>query len=290
MRKAMLVLLISVLIAVPVLAATAAEYAAAGKAALDKNENEKAVELFEKAIQLEPRNAQHHYYLGTAYGELAQNANVLRQASLAKKTKAEFEKAVELDPKLMNARFALISYYLIAPGFMGGGADKALVQAGEIRKLDALEGHRAYARVYMNQKKKELAQKEYVEAVREQPKNAKAHYYLGNFYLNEKNWAAALHEYDMAIELDAAFMPAYLGVARHAGRAEQNYVRGEESARKYLAYKPTDEEPGHAAAWYALGQIQEKQGRKADARASYQNALKLAPGDKTVTEALKRVS
>ena len=289
MRKALPILLIG-LFALPLLGATAAEYAAAGKAALDRNDNEKAAELFEKAIQLEPRNAQHHYNLGIAYGELAQNANVLKQASLAKKTKAEFEKAVELDPKYISARFALISYYLLAPGFMGGGADKALAQAAEIRKLDALEGHRAYARVYMNQKKKDLAQKEYVDAVREQPKNAKAHYFLGNFYLNEKNWAAALHEYDMAIELDPAFMPAYLGVARYAGRAEQSYARGEEAVRKYLAYKPAEDEPGHAAAWYALGQIQEKQGKKAEARASYQNALKLAPGDKTVTEALKRVS
>ena len=290
MRKALLILVICLFAALPLLAETAAGYAAAGKAALDEDEHQKAAELFEKAIALESRNAQHHYQLGIAYGELARKANVLKQASLAKKTKAAFEKAVELDPKHIDARFALISYYLLAPGFMGGGADKALAQAAEIRKLDALDGHRAYARVYMNQKKNDLARKEYVDAVREQPKSAKAHYYLGNFYLNEKNWAAALHEFDMALQLDPAFMPAYLGVARHAGRAAQNYARGEEAARKYLAYKPADDEPGHAAAWYALGQIQEKQGRKVDARASYRNALKLAPGDETVTEALKRVS
>src|SRR5690242_14323388 len=55
-----------------------------------------------------------------------------------------------------------------------------------------------------------------------------------------------------------------------------------ESLRKYLTTKPTDNDPPHAATWYWLGQVQEKQGHKADAKAIYTNALKLAPGDKDI--------
>ncbi|HVE72890.1 MAG TPA: tetratricopeptide repeat protein [Thermoanaerobaculia bacterium] len=151
MRKATLLSLILLLPAVSLHAATATEYATQARAALGRRDFEKSVELAEKAIALEPRNAEHHYLLGAAYGELAQKAGKLKQVSLAKKTKATFEPAVELDP-------------------------------------------------------------------------------------------------------------------------------------------PKFGEPGHAGAWSALGLIQEKQGKKAEAKASYTNALKIVPGDKGLIEALKRVS
>ncbi len=291
MRKASLLSLLCLLVSLPLSAATAAEYAAQGRAALNRDEYQKAVDLFTKAIALEPKNADHHFYLGAAYGEQAQQANVLKQASLAKKTKAAFEQAVALNPKHTEARFALISYYLLAPGFMGGGDDKALAQAAAIKAYDNIDGHRAHARVYLHQKKPDLARKEFVDAVRANPKSPKAHVLFGNFLAaNDKNWSSALHEYEMAVQLDPAYMVAYLRIGQHAVSSGSNYARGEEALRKYLAYTPTDKEPSHAAAWYTLGMLQEKQGKKAEAKASFANGLKAAPGDKTLTEALKRVS
>ena len=289
MRKLALVLL--AIASLHLYAASPADLVTAAKAALDHDDYEKAEELFEKAIAGEPNNAQYHYLLGAAYGDHAQSANILKQASLAKKTKAEFEKAVELDPNHMLARFALIDYYLIAPSFMGGSEEKAQQQVNEIRKRDALDGHRAQGRLYARQKKTDLARKEYVDAVREQPNSAKAHYFLGGFLLlTDKNWASALHEYDMALKLDPSYMPTYFRLGQLAVRSESNYARGEESLRKYLAYKPADNEPNLASAWYWLGQIQEKQGKKPEAKQSYNNALKLAPGSKEIKEALKGVS
>ena len=93
-----------------------------------------------------------------------------------------------------------------------------------------------------------------------------------------------------ALKLDAAFMPTYFRLGQQAVRSGTNPIRGEESLRKYLAYKPADNEPGHGSAWYWLGQLQEKQGRKAEAKTSYSNALKLAPTSDDVKAALKRVS
>jgi tetratricopeptide (TPR) repeat protein len=287
MRRLLALLLVC--LALPLSTATAADLIAAGRAALERDENEKAVELFTKAIALQPNDAVAHYLLGNAYGDLAQKSNILKQASLAKKTKAEFERAVQLDPNFIDARSALISYYLIAPGFMGGSTEKALEQAAEIQRRDSIEGHRAHARIYAHEKKTDLARKEFVDAVRENPNSARAHYLLGIYLMNEKNWTGSLHEYDMALKLDAAYMPTYLRVGQHAARSESNYVRGEESIRKYLAYKPTEHEPGLAVAWYWLGQLQEKQGKIAEARQSYLNAQKLAPKDKDITEALKKL-
>lgn len=268
---------------------SAADDMAAGRAALDRNDSEKAVELFTRAIVAQPKNAEAYYRRGLAYGDLAQRAGILKQASLAKKTQADLERAVALDPNHLDARFMLINFYLLAPGILGGGDDKALAQAAEIKKRDPLEGHRAHARVYSHQKKAGLARKEYVDAVRENPKSSRAHYMLAGFLMTEENWSGALHELEMALTLDPTFMPAHLRFGAHAALSGGNYARGEEALRRYLTHEPAENEPRLTAAWYWLGRIQEKQGKKNDARQSYRNGLALAPNDKGIQEALKKL-
>ncbi|HEX8253022.1 MAG TPA: tetratricopeptide repeat protein [Thermoanaerobaculia bacterium] len=264
---------------------------APSRAAIERREFDKAVSLLEKVIAANPKNVDAHYLLGTVYGAQAQSAGILKQASLAKKVKAEFEAAVALDPKHIDARQGLVDYYTIAPGFMGGSTEKALAQAAEIKKLDSLKGHHAYARIYARDKKLDLARKELVTAVREQPNNPRAHQALGMFLLNaDKNYSGAVHEFEMALKLDPTYMPAHLRIGHVAALSGTDFARGEAFIKKYLAYKPADDEPPVALAWYWLGMLYEKQGRKADAKQSFLNALKLVPEDKNVKEALKRVS
>lgn len=278
------------LIAFCAAAAPEADLIAAGRAALDRGDLDQAVSQFDHAVAVQPNSAAAHYYLGLAYGGKAQKAGMFGGLSHINKAVEEWNRALALDPGYFNARLRLIEFYVIAPSLVGGSAEKAMQQAAEAKKHDALEGHRAYARIYSMQKKFDLATKEMVEAVREQPKSAKTHYFLGNALLNQKDWKGSLHEYEMALSLDAAFMPPYMRIGQNAAQSESNYARGEEALRKYLAYKPAEDEPPLASAWYWLGMIQEKQGKKAEARQSYLNAQKLSPNAKDVADALKRVS
>ena len=220
----------------------------------------------------------------------AQSSGMLKQASLAKKARTALEKSSQLDPDYLQPRNALIDFYTMAPSFMGGSEEKALQQAAEIRKRDSQQGHRAYARIYMRAKKMDLARKELVEAVREQPASPKAHQALGTFYMNEKNFPAALHEIEMALKLDPNYAVGHYRLGQYSAKAEKDYARGEAALRRYLTHKPAEDEPGIAAAWYWLGVIQEKQGKKAEAKQSFTTASKLAPHDKSIQEALKRLS
>src|SRR5205085_11738280 len=107
-------------------------------------------------------------------------------------TKTEFETAVSLDPNHVDARWGLMQFYMLAPGFIGGGEDKAIQQANEIKKRDNYMGHRARSWIFMRQKKLDLARNEYVTAVREDPTSARAHTGLASWYAaNEKNYKAA---------------------------------------------------------------------------------------------------
>jgi len=261
-----------------------------GQAALAAGDADKAVGYFEKAVAKKPSSSEYHQWLGEAYGTQAQRASMFSQASLAKKTQAELERAVQLDPNNLEARSDLIDYYLMAPGFMGGSGEKAREEANEIRKRDPLAGHRALARIYSHDKQPEQARNEYVAAVREQPASPKAHYALALYYFGEKNWKAAQEEIEATLKIDPAYMPAVFQIGHLAVLTSSNYARGEEALRRYLAYKPQHAEPPLGRAYYWLGGIYEKQGKKAEARQNYAQSLKLIPGAKDVTEAMKRVS
>jgi tetratricopeptide (TPR) repeat protein len=286
MRSILVVL--AALVALPLLAQTS--LIEQGRAAMNRNDADTAATLLEKAVAQNPKSAEAHYLLGSAYGSQAQKASIFGQASLAGKTKDEFEKAVELDPNLLDARYGLVQFYTMAPGIIGGSYDKAFAQVGEIKKRDPLMAHRAAAFIYSQQKKTDEARNEYLAEVREFPKSARAHIDLGVSYIGQKNFKAAGDEFELAVKVDPAYMPGYFRLGQISVFTNSNYARGEELLRRYLTYTPKENEPSLARAHYWLGQIFEKQGKKAEAKTSFETSLKLNPNQKDEAEALKRVS
>jgi len=262
-----------------------------GKIATEQKDLDAAISHFEKAVEAQPKNAEHHYLLGVAYGQQAQKASMFKQASLAGKTKTELETAVSLDPNHVDARWGIMQFYMLAPGFIGGSEDKAIEQANEIKKRDNYMGHRARAWIYVRQKKVDLARNEYVNAVREEPTSARAHTGLGAYYaVNDKNYKAAAVEFGAAQKLDPNYMPVWFRIGQTAAVSGQNFAEGEQALRKYLGYKPKAIEPNPGSAWYYLGMIYEKQGKKAEAKRAYLESQKIVgTDDKSVSEALKRL-
>jgi tetratricopeptide (TPR) repeat protein len=104
---------------------------------------DQAIVWFEKALQINEENSDYHLWLGRGYGHKALSASVWRQFFLARKVRTHFERAVQLNPDNIAARLDLLEYYLKAPAMLGGGMEKALVQASEINKRDAVQGRQA---------------------------------------------------------------------------------------------------------------------------------------------------
>lgn len=262
-----------------------------GRAALLRGDTDAAVTALEKAVEQAPNSPEAHYFLGMAYGAKAQQSSMFSAASYASKLKDQYEKAVALNPKYVEARLGLVEFYAVAPGLMGGDLDKATAHATELRKLDPLVAHRAFGVIYTSEKKLDLAKKEFVSAVQEQPGSAKAHQYLGQYLVNtEKNFKGAFDEFDAALKIDATYMTAVFWIGRTAGTSGANLPRGEEALKKYLGYTPKEGEPALANAHYWLGAVYEKQGRNAEAKQEYQASLKLNPNLKLASEALKKLS
>jgi tetratricopeptide (TPR) repeat protein len=199
-----------------------------GRDAITRGEPEKAAEHFERAVVLEPNNVEYHYQLANAYGQAAAAAGMFGAMSKAKKARAEWERAVQLDPNLIPARFALLEFHVMAPALFGGSEAAAMEQATEIRKRDAVEGHRAFARIHAAAKEPDLARKEYVDMVKEQPASARSHYLFGVYLmLTEKNYKSASNEFEAALKLDPSYMPACFQIGHVAALASNNFARGE---------------------------------------------------------------
>ena len=96
-----------------------------GRILLAQEDADGAIERFESAVERAPTSSPAHRLLGEAYVTKAENSNMFKKLGLAKKAKAFYERAVELDPGDANARYSLIGYYLEAPGIAGGSVTKA---------------------------------------------------------------------------------------------------------------------------------------------------------------------
>jgi Flp pilus assembly protein TadD len=125
-----------------------------GKTHFMLGDYKKAAGAFAKAIEADPKNSEYHHWLGKAHGRRAETSNIFIAPGLASKAREAFEKAVELNPRNIEAINDLFTYYLEAPGFLGGGLDKASALANRIQTIDPAEYH--YALAQIAEKRKEF--------------------------------------------------------------------------------------------------------------------------------------
>jgi cytochrome c-type biogenesis protein CcmH/NrfG len=121
-------------------------------------EFKKATDSLERAESADPQNSQYALWLGRAYGRRAETSNPFSAVGHASKARQYFEKAVQLDPNSIEALNDLLEYYMEAPGFLGGGWEKAKATAARIAQVDPAEGH--YAQAELAEKRKEMARAE----------------------------------------------------------------------------------------------------------------------------------
>jgi cytochrome c-type biogenesis protein CcmH/NrfG len=227
-----------------------------GQCQLNRGDTEKAVFSFEKATVLAPANSEYFRLLGDSYGLTAQKAGMFSKFGWAKKCKSAYDKAVDLDPTNINARWSLMEYYRQAPGFVGGGMEGAYAQAAEIKKLDLARGRIAYAVLYTTAKKFSEAFTAYEDVLKDTPDDYNTLYQVGKL----------------------------------ADTTGQELDRGLAALRKCLTIEHPTDPRGYVPAHWRIGNILLKKGDKTGARAAYAAALKLNPEFPEAIESMKKLN
>ena len=250
---------------------------------------DQSVKYGEKSVQLAPTRSDYYMWLGRAYGEKADDSNPFTAGRLVGKIRGNFQKAVELDPKNVAARTDLAEFYLEAPGFMGGGTDKAASEAQNIAQTDKARAHWVYARIAEKKKDNATAEREYLEAVKITPS--------ADFYNNLASFYKRMHRFpEMETAVNKAASATLRKTSDDYDSASILYGSGRslETAtkllRRYISSNAPNEEAPMFMAHLLLGKVLEKMGDRAGAANEYRASLAMASSYGPAQEALRRVS
>src|SRR3954465_1384336 len=255
---------------------------------------DQAIKAGEKAVALKPDSSDYHMWLGRAYGSKAEHSGWVGGMSNAKKSRAEFEKAVELNSMNAEARTDLAEFYMEAPGILGGGKEKALAQAEAMAAYDAASSHWVKGRVAEKNGQFDVAESEYKTAISVSKRPAGDWLNLASFYRHRGRTADVEDAIHHALDADKSTghkkSNVMYGAAEILYRSGRDFNGAAQLLRRYLNGPEKTEDAPAFQAHYLLGEILEKQGDKPGAAEEYRAALALAPAYEQAQSALKRVS
>ena len=243
----------------------------------------------ERAVNLQPGNGLFHLWLGRAYGEKAGEANFIAAIDLAKKVREQFEAAVQLAPSNSAAREDLAQFYVEAPGFIGGGKDKARAQADILMRTDPARAHWVYAVIAQKDKKYDLAEQQFKLALQAGGYHTKQWLDLASFYRRRHRY----QDMEQAIANGAAVSAnqryLLLDAAEILYAAGRNFQGAVDYLRTYINSGDPNEESPVFRAHYLLGAFLEKMGDSAGAIQEYRESLAMASRFQKARDALKRL-
>lgn len=143
-----------------------------------------------------PKTANYYYKYGGALGMKAKSVNKFKALGMIDEVEESFLTAAKLDPKHIDARWALVMLYIELPGIIGGSEKKAQKYADELMVLSKVDGYLAkgYIDEYFDRYTK--AEANYIKA--HEIGNSKTTFQkLYNLYLNkikDKNKAQKVKE------------------------------------------------------------------------------------------------
>ncbi len=191
-----------------------------GYAQIKKGELDKALNSFEKGIQVDPKEALN--YAGKGHAQLLKNNLV--------EAKKSFDEALNISKSKNNAVLNAIAEAYMSTKKNTNDALQILNKA----KQSSFETLILLGDAYLQQNNGGQAVSSYEKAVAADPKRALPHYKIGNVYSRSKNVQASEEAYNKAIAIDPQYTLAYkeLGEIYYFAKEGEKAVKAQES---YLA-------------------------------------------------------
>jgi hypothetical protein len=242
-----------------------------------------AIHECELAASASGADSETEMWLGRAYGLKAAHTSPFTALSLAKKVRQAFENAVDLNPDNVHACSDLGEFYVGAPGFVGGGLDKAEALATRMQSRFPSQAHRLLALIAGKRKDPAAQETEFKQAINFGG-SAASYIDLASFYQQRDNPDLALSTVRTAVRVDRAKGPSLVDAASILTSAHREPEFAERLLREYLTSPgKTDEAPAFKV-YLQLGDLLVHDGNATAAHAEYAAAVALAS---TYSPALK---
>lgn len=224
-------------------AQTAAAQEITGKSWYQLGDFKKAVEAFERVERQRPSDSGIKNWLGRSWGRRAETSNPLMAPGYASKARRYFEEAVKLNPRDHEAVNDLFSYYLEAPGFLGGGMDKAMALAEQIKTNDPAEYHFALSQIAERRKQYDLAEGQLRKAAELAPKQVGRIIDLGRFLARRGRMSDAEKTFQLAAKADPKNRQVLYAQAEAYIDSGRDYAKARQLLEEYLKGPLTPEDP-----------------------------------------------
>ncbi len=212
---------------------------------------DEAVNECEQAVNLDGQSSVNHLWLGRALGEKADHASFIAAYSLAKRARAEFEQAVNLDPRNGEAHVRSRRVLLFGSGGGGRRYGQGAGAGARSRKIDPARAHILLGRIAESRKDYGTAEREYKQATATSEHPAFSWMSLASFYRKRERWdemEAAVGSGYRAAQHDRRAGVALYNGASVLSKGKRNLALAAKMLEEYLAdYPRTEEGPAFEA-------------------------------------------
>jgi tetratricopeptide (TPR) repeat protein len=215
----------------------------AGRCRYFMGDYKSAIDDLEKSVQLEPGVSDHYLWLGRAWGRRAETSVFFMAVKYASETRKNFEKAVQLNPANLEAVNDLLSFYLDAPGFLGGGLDPATKLTETIRQHDPVEYQCALAQISIHRKDFDAAEGQLRKAVEMAPRRINRLVDLAKFLAGRGKLRESDALFDQAAGIDPNDKRLLYGRAETYIKGKRNLSAARKSLEAYLQADLTPDDP-----------------------------------------------
>ena len=124
-----------------------------------------AIGYYKKLKQIKPSEANYYYKYGGVLGMKATQVNRFKALGMIDEVRGSFEKAIVLNPKHIEARWALIELYIQLPGIVGGSQSKAIKYSNELMRLSPVDGYLSKGHIDEYFKRYTAAEQQFKKAI-----------------------------------------------------------------------------------------------------------------------------
>ena len=224
---------------------------------------DEAAEQYKKLTEFKPNNSDYQYKYGGALGMKALSISKISALLVIDDVKSAFLKAAELDPKHIDARWALVELYMQLPGIVGGSQSRSMKYANELEALSKVDGYLAKGYIYEYDDEPVLAEKYYKMAIKEGG-SFTCYDKLTTLYENEKQPEKAISNMEASGKTHERNAMHYQ-IGKVCAEYNLQLEKGENCLLTYIEnYSAKDGVP-KAWAYYRLAQIKKYQSKKSKA-------------------------